>query len=248
MKLLPSPATYLAVPTWRRLFISIGLALVLLSSPMANAIEFILDDGAADASVGVQTDADLIALNSFPVAGPSVTINSISVAFGSVSNGTPFQGILWSDPDGDGVPTDALMLTTASGLVANAGTDTFVKLNIAPTLVTTDYFFVGFMLTELGDAVPGALDLTPPNFPDRSFVTAAAPGTGNIFDLTANGTVPLTSLDDAQVEGNWLIRASGSFAAVVPETASSIALFSLGLFCLLAARVGCRAVKVRGQQ
>jgi hypothetical protein len=247
MKLLPSPATYLAVPAWRRLFIPVGLVFVLLSSPMANAIEYVLDDGTADASVGVQTDADLIALNSFPVAGPGVTINSISVAFGSASNGTPFQAILWSDPNGDGVPTDALMLTTVNGLVANAGTDTFVTLNIAPTLVTTNYFFVGFMLTELGDAVPGALDLTPPNFPDRSFVTAAAPGTGNIFDLTANGTVPLTSLDDAQVEGNWLIRASGSITNAVPETGSSILLFGVSLFCLAAARFGCRAVKIRGQ-
>ena len=244
MKLLPSPASHFLVPA-RPLVIAIGLALVLLSAPTASAIEYVLDDGTAEASVGGLTNADLIALNSFPVAGPSVTINSISIAFGSVSNGTPFQAILWSDPNGDGDPADALVLTTANGLVANADTSTFVTLNIAPTLVATDYFFVGFMLTELGETFPGALDQTPPTFPDRSFVTAAAAGTGNIFDLTANGTVPLTTLGDAQIDGNWLIRARGSFAEVVPETANSIALFSVGLFCLAAVRLAWRAPTLR---
>jgi len=187
-----------------------------------NAFIYSLDDGTAEAAVGLRLNNDLIALNSFATVS-GTTIDTISIAFGfgpngDALNGTPFQAVLWNDPNGDGNPSDATVLATANGFVAGAGTNTFVPLSISPTVVTTPNFFVGFILTQPSGIFPAALDQTPPTFDNRSFVTASAAGAGNIFDLTANSFVPLTTIEGAGISGNWLIRAGAKVTQRVGDS------------------------------
>jgi hypothetical protein len=109
----------------RRLFI-------LPSGDRVNTSTYSLDDGTAKAAVGLHLNNDLIALNSFTTVSGS-TIDTISIAFGfgpnaDALNGTPFQAVLWNDPNGEGNPSDAAVPATANGFVAGAGPNTFVPL------------------------------------------------------------------------------------------------------------------------
>ena len=82
---------------------------------------------------------------------------------------------IWSDPNGDGSPTDAVLLTTAGGVVANQGTDTFISTDIADTTITTSNFFVGFLITHNAGQFPAAFDETSPTFSNRSYVAGGCP-------------------------------------------------------------------------
>ena len=91
-----------------------------------------LDDRTADVSVGLILPDDLIALNSFTTI-PGTTIDTISIAFGlgGALNDTPFQAVLWSDPNGDGNPSDAAVLVMANGFVSGAGTNICVPEHLS---------------------------------------------------------------------------------------------------------------------
>ena len=80
-------------------------------------------------------------------------------------NGLPYTAVLWSDPNGDGSPTDAVVLAMAPGVISQAGTDTFITTAIPPTMVTTANFFVGFLITHTAGQFPAAFDETRTNFP-----------------------------------------------------------------------------------
>jgi hypothetical protein len=210
---------------------------LLLGQPAAFAQVYQLDDGTAENSVGLnQTGgADLIALNSF-MTGPFSTITSISIAFGfpgattgANMNGTTFTAVLWSDPNGDGLPGDAVVLTTAMGVVSGFGTNTFVTVSLTPTTVLTPNFFVGFLITQPNPAFPAAFDQTAPTFVNRSFVAGGNAGSGNINNLSANG-IPVAPIESFGLSGNWLIRANA-----VPEP-STYLLTGMGLLGLFGAR------------
>ena len=174
---------------------------------------YMIDDGTAEDSVGLTAGGSLVALNSFPVSGGNNVITSISIAFGTplfpdpTLNGLPYTAVLWSDPNGDGSPTDAVVLAMAPGVVSQAGTDTFITTVIPPTMVTTANFFVGFLITHAAGQFPAAFDETAPTLPNRSWVDATA----NINDLSGAITI-----ESAGLVGNWLIRADGNTGGPTP--------------------------------
>ena len=88
-------------------------------------------------------------------------------------DGLPYTVAIWSDPNGDGNPTDAVLLTTAGGVVANQGTDTFISTDIADTMITTSNFFVGFLIGHNAGQFPAAFDESNPIF-NRSYVAGGA--------------------------------------------------------------------------
>lgn len=211
-------------------------ALFCLSRPASAAFTYSIDDGVREASIGLAGGGDFIALNSFPLSAGNETINSISIAFGTGTalNGLPYLAVLWSDPNGDGNPNDAMVLATAPGVVSSAGTDTFITTSVVPTLVTTSNFFVGFELqNQPTSTFPAAIDRTAPTFLNRSFVAGGPAGTGNIFNLSAN-SMPVGPIENSSTAaGNWLIRAD-AVGQAVPDATSTFAL-SLTAFSALAA-------------
>ena len=120
--------------------------------------------------------ATLLVLNEFPVSGGNNVITSISIAWGTPAfpdptlNGLPYTAVLWSDPNGDGSPTDAVVLAQVPGVISSAGTDTFITTPIPPTMVTTANFFVGFLMTHTAGQFPAAFDESAP-LPNRSWVS-----------------------------------------------------------------------------
>src|SRR3954471_16772748 len=172
-----------------------------------------IDDGTAEDSIGLTAGGTFVSLNSFPVTGGNNVITSISIAWGTPAfpdptlNGLPYTAVLWSDPNGDGSPTDAVVLAQVPGVIASAGTDTFITTPIPPTMVTTANFFVGFLVTHTAGQFPAAFDETAPTLPNRSWIDL----TSNINDLS--GSAPIESFG---LVGNWLIRADGNTGGPTP--------------------------------
>jgi hypothetical protein len=100
--------------------------------------------------------------NHFTAVAGGQTIESISIAW-SGFGGDPITVKLWSDPNGDGNPNDALLLSSVAGVTANPnnvlGPALFTTYDIPDvTLFVGQSFFVG--VTVLADTfIP--LDLTP---------------------------------------------------------------------------------------
>ena len=168
---------------------------------------YMIDDGTAEDSVGYPRGSTFVACNSFPVTGGNNVITSISIAWGTPAfpdptlNGLPYTAVLWSDPNGDGSPIDAVVLASAPGVISQQGTNTFITTTIPPTLVTTANFFVGFIILPRAHQLPAAYDETAPRLPHRSWVAL----TSNIHDLSTAVTIESTGVPP----GNWLIRADG---------------------------------------
>src|SRR6476659_4235129 len=173
---------------------------------------YMIDDGTAEDSIGLTSGGTFVACNSFPVTGGNNVITSISIAWGTPAfpdptlNGLPYTAVLWSDPNGDGSPTDAVVLAMAPGVISQQGTDTFITTAIPPTMVTTANFFVGFLVTHTAGQFPAAFDESAP-IPNRSFIAL----TSNINDLS--GAAPIESFG---LVGNWLIRADGNTGGPTP--------------------------------
>ena len=179
-------------------------------------LTYMIDDGTAEDSVGLTAGGNLLCLNSFPVTGGNNVISSISIAWGTPAfpdptlNGLPYTAYLWSDPNGDGSPTDGVVLAMAPGVVAQQGTDTFITTVIPPTMVTTPNFFVGFLITHTAGQFPAAFDQTAPNLPMRSWVSIG----GNPNNLS--DAQPIEVATGGALVGNWLIRAEGNPGGPTP--------------------------------
>src|SRR6476660_8262833 len=176
---------------------------------------YMIDDGTAEDSVGLTNGGNLLVLNSFPVSGGNNVITSISIAWGTPAfpdptlNGLPYTAVLWSDPNGDGSPTDAVVLAQVNGVIASAGTDTFITTPIAPTMVTTPNFFVGFLMAQTAGQFPAAFDESAP-LPNRSWVSIG----GNINNMS--DAQPIEVATGGALVGNWLIRADGNTGGPTP--------------------------------
>ncbi|MEO7723413.1 MAG: hypothetical protein ABIU29_01805 [Chthoniobacterales bacterium] len=177
------------------------------------ASTYMVDDGTAEDAIGLTVGGDIIALNKFAVLPGAETIATVSIAWGTPAfpdpslNGLPYTVAIWSDPNGDGSPTDAVLLNTAGGVVASQGTDTFILTDIPDTTITTTNFFVGFLITHSGGQFPAAFDQTAPTFSNVSY--AAGGASGDINNLN-NNEIPVASIESLGLVGNWLIRADAT--------------------------------------
>ncbi len=121
---------------------------------------YLTDDGVHDNSAGLSQGGTLAWLNWFTVEDDYGTITAISLAWGNVPDGLPCTVYLWSDPNGDGDPSDAQVFASATTVVANAGTDVFATVDIPDTYVgpAGTSFFAGAMMDHQPDEYPAAMD------------------------------------------------------------------------------------------
>ena len=110
-------------------------------------------------------------LNKFAVIPGNETITTVSIAWGTPAfpdpslNGLPYTVGIWSDPNGDGNPTDAVLLDTAAGHVSpNRAPTPFVTYILSTPRSRRHNFFVGFLIYAFCRAIPGGVrpDITPP--------------------------------------------------------------------------------------
>ena len=210
-----------------RLLAAAAVVSLLGVASSAQAQILSIDDGTAEASVGVPAAfPTAVYLNSFQTPAPGTTVvSAVQIAFGAPGstatnpNGLPIMVYLWSDPNNDGSPADAVVLGSVAGVISSANTDTFVSfaLPFSPILIPTQNFFVGFSIFNNTDPslTPAAIDLTAPTFPNRSFA-GLYPNAFDPNNLGGNGAT-LRPIEGFGTSGNWLIRAD---LAAVPEPAT----------------------------
>lgn len=184
--------------------------------------QYRLDDGSIGFSLGPGNNTGAY-LNQFTVTGGQRVITEIQIDFGVLFEATDqsVTAVLWSDPDGDMHPSDAVPLASVTQLSDHAaGFNTF---DIPDTYVGPDgtSFFVGAVWT---DQFPGSAALLMPldsaATPDRSY---AFDGAGVSVSDPTNGTF--------RSFGDNYIRA----IATVPEP-STLLLTGLAVLGLLAIR------------
>ncbi|MFK5922124.1 MAG: autotransporter outer membrane beta-barrel domain-containing protein [Verrucomicrobiota bacterium] len=116
---------------------------------------------------------------------------------------TPITAYLWSDPNNDGNPLDAVVLQSVAGVSALEGTNTFINFSIAPTMFAAgDFFFAGFQ----GLDFMGGLDQDSSAGQSWAFSNSSAA----LLDPNALGATLIGGVVDGfGFPGNWLIRADG---------------------------------------
>jgi hypothetical protein len=192
--------------------------------------DYQLDDGTQENAIGLTQGGGVVWLNRFNVQSGLQNITAVSLAWGQVANGTAAQVLVYRDPNNDGNPTDAVLLTQAPTVVQNSDTDIFTKVNIPSTNVGAvgNAFFVGAVIMHAGGQFPAAIDQDSGSM-GRSWIAGAAGAAANIMNLGAN-PLPPGVIDSFGLAGNWLVRANA-----VPEPAT-LSLLAVGALALIRRR------------
>jgi hypothetical protein len=173
----------------------------------------VMHDGISENSVGLTLGGDM---GWMIYVDCLQTIDTIEVAYGCVTipgNTTPASPItlgIWDDPTNDGIPLDAILLTT---IVVPAGVtleDTDV-LNVYSTgsIPVAGGTFVGVVCTQRTGEMPASLDQSHDGY-SRNWLMAATAGSGafDFANLYANDIPPVDT--DAVHPGNFLISVTGT--------------------------------------
>ncbi|HEY1770117.1 MAG TPA: hypothetical protein VGG02_07665 [Chthoniobacterales bacterium] len=222
----------------KKLLTFLTLALFgIAGSRTVRASFYQIDNGSAETETALHdasgAPTDFIAMNHFNVTGGNDMIGQVQIAWGSpfspdpTLNGLSYTVAIWSDPNGDGDPSDATLLAQAPGVITNADTNTF-DVTLFNCVQVPQSFFVGFLIT-VNNQNPAGVDLNG-GYTQDNFVAAATFGNGNITNLTSNNLLPVTAAGNVGIAGNFLIRAD---LWVVPEPRSSALLICGGMIALL---------------
>jgi len=168
------------------------------------------DDGSSENALGLPAGGELCWLTHF--SGASM-VTVIQTCFGTpmyagtsgVSAGQPFRVYVWSDPNGDGDPTDAVFLGQASATVQAGSIDSDVFQLIPVNVNVADSFFVGVsVVTTWG--YPAPMDEDGQQHDQAWIAFNTVP-----FDPTNLGP-QLYNTTDIGYPCNWLLRAE-----VIPD-------------------------------
>jgi hypothetical protein len=169
------------------------------------------DDGSSEDSFGVYYGGELCPIAHFSVASPG-TVQAIRTCFGTprepggsgVWAGDPVRVYVWSDPNGDGNPADAVFLAEARGTVEAGSIDTDAFQSIAIHQVVSGSFFIGASVrTYMG--YPDPMDGNGPQHNEAWITFNTVPFDPN--NVMAN----LYNMHDIGFVCNWLLRAEISW-------------------------------------
>jgi hypothetical protein len=214
-----------------RRFWAVLAVVFLLMGHGGRAAVFLLDDGSVNLFGGT-SNGDLLALNRFETGPLPVVIDRILVLWSPLSLSVSPRVALYSDPNGDGDPSDAVALMVFApfmqpGAVISNNTS-FQSYDVPPTLVSGS-FFVGAYLSDREPSFNPAIgvDTSSPVFSGQSWVIENSTAGG--LDLqNPIGTATLVTTLETYVSGNHMIRAQGT---VVPEP-GILCVFLIGLAAL----------------
>jgi hypothetical protein len=199
------------------LFLLSGIGLT--GTALGAEIVYQYDDGSSETSIGLAFEPEApqpetIWLNAFQAApGAPTTITSIDIAYGENNgvtasdpvNGSPVNVYIWSDPNNDGDPTDAVIV---GGPIATTvqlkDTDTFVNVALPDTLTFSagQWFFAGFQSTGFAAGIDRSSSL------GRSWVAAGWPEKTSAEPDNLAGANLFGTIEDLTqgAAGNFLIR------------------------------------------
>lgn len=192
----------------------------------AGAVTYSIDGGTSAAALGDNTAGwSAAAINHFTVVAGGQNLISVDVLFGGnttpanlLAGGEPVVVALWSDPNGDGDPTDASLLTFSASTIASIAGTAFQTIPITPQgLSVGQSFFAGVVYQTYGAGVnPQAVSVAG-GTPSDAWLAYNSAGTININNP---GSAPVFGNFGATVSAPTaipMLRATG-----VPEPGSAL--------------------------
>jgi hypothetical protein len=171
------------------------------------------DDGSSENSIGLNGGGELCWMQHF--VAPAGVILGIQTCFGTPSDpnssgvnaGQMVRVYVWSDPNGDGNPADAVFLSEATGVVEAGSIDTDVFQTIPINQPIDGSFFIGAsVVTSTGDPAP--MDQSAYQYDQAWVAFNTVP-----FD-PSNVAANLYNMTDIGYPCNFLLRARASFGLV----------------------------------
>jgi len=169
------------------------------------------DDGTSEDAFGLIINAELCWMVHFTAPYPGA-VAAVMTCFGTplypgnsgVSAGQPFRVFVWSDPNGDGDPHDAVFLGEATGAVNGASIDTDMFQSVLLNVPVSGSFFVGASIVTPAARYPAPMDENGVQYNAAWVAFDTVPFNPhhihNLFNMAAQGQ-----------PCNWLLRAQAFF-------------------------------------
>ncbi len=178
--------------------------------PSAAALGCTLDDGSSENPIGLTSGGKLLWLQAMRGASSSTVVSSVSTAFGSPTLpgstppvGTPIEVCVYEDPNDDGDPSDAILVSQTVGVVGHVDHDVFDTYSVPPAFLN-GAFFVGVALSHGAGQYPAPLDTS---FCGGAPAWAVGSNSGVLdFQTLTNNSLPPSNITDS-FGGVWLLRA-----------------------------------------
>ena len=176
------------------------------SSSAKSLDDYRHDDGTRETSVSLSGSGELCWMHRYDALPGHERIVSISTQWEDVANGRPARVFVWEDPNDDGDPGDAVLLTQQAVTVQNSNAGLFNEYQLSQPVTVRGVFFVGAAVQQLPGELPCPADTSSLYVAGRTFFV----GDFQSFDpvnLTANDVDPT----DAGTVGTGyaLLRACG---------------------------------------
>ncbi|MEQ8317772.1 MAG: GC-type dockerin domain-anchored protein [Phycisphaerales bacterium] len=175
-----------------------------VSAAIARCPDYVLDDGSGGFTIGPsEFDAVVTWGNYFHADAGCPWLSEVSVSFpGSLPVGTPLTVIVYADPDGDGDPTNATVVSAASHASEATSTSTFATYAIRPTDVGEGGFFVAIAAFVPQRQAVARMDQDTLGLNSWLFYD------GDL--LTDLGAAPfILRMSDSPFNGTWMVRTAG---------------------------------------
>jgi hypothetical protein len=188
---------------------------------------YLWDDGTCENGMTFQTTVsqayEIGWINGYDAVGGSDTIINVLTTFGNpntssqtLTNGMPANVAVWEDPNDDGNPNDAVLLTQSAVFTANVYTNTFNSYAVTPVQVQ-GHFFVGCWMPIMTSSIPpvAGVGMFPAPLdnssaaPMQSFYVGGLPI--NVVNLSANAN-PVTDVTTF-IQSHFMVRGEGSASA-----------------------------------
>jgi len=170
----------------------------------------VLHDGSSENSLGLNDPtADVLWMHSSGQAGASTVVKSISTAYGSTGGGgppnfAPSRVGIWSDPNGDGNPTDAVLIQEVLSNVQNTDTSILNTVPLAPPVLVTGKYFIG--ASAPNGTFPAPMDTN--SFDPCNKTAWIVANTGAVdYNNLAGAAIPPTEINGIGFPAFWLLEA-----------------------------------------
>ena len=166
------------------------------------------DDGSSENSLGLTAGGELCWMAHFTTPDPTCTVLGIKTCFGTplypgssgVSAGQAVRVYVWTDPNGDGNPTDAVFMGESTGTVSGGSIDSDELQTIAINQTVSGSFFVGASVVTTS-GYPSPMDENGPQYNQAWIVFNTVPFNPVVFGAS------LYNMTDIGYPCNWLLRA-----------------------------------------
>ena len=134
---------------------------------------YIADDGTRESNVNVIGAYSVAWMQRFEVLTGREWIGAVEVMWGNTYPGLPAQAVVWSDPNQDGVPDDAQVISIANTTTVSPNTNTLVRVAVPPVHVGPPgtRFFIGALVPNVQGTAPTAIDVDTQG--DRFWIAAS---------------------------------------------------------------------------